>query len=104
MTMEIQPHHVKASDFKARCLALMDEVSASGESIIITKNGIPVAQLSPLHNRPKTLRGALKGKMPILGNIVTSPLEGTDWEQEMLNEWDEIHGFSPTRSRRRKKK
>lgn len=38
---------ISASVFKAKCLALMDEVARTGESIVITKNGVPVAQLAP---------------------------------------------------------
>ena len=38
---------MKASEFKAKCLKLMDEVAESGEEIIITKNGKPVAKLAP---------------------------------------------------------
>lgn len=36
---------IKASEFKAKCLQLMDEVNNSGKEIIITKNGKPVSKL-----------------------------------------------------------
>jgi prevent-host-death family protein len=39
--------HIKASEFKAKCLALMDEVARTGAAIVITKNGKPVAELVP---------------------------------------------------------
>ena len=38
---------IQASEFKARCLALMDQVAASGEILVVTKNGKPVAELHP---------------------------------------------------------
>ena len=38
---------IKASEFKAKCLKLMNEVAESGNIIVITKNGHPVAQLAP---------------------------------------------------------
>jgi prevent-host-death family protein len=38
---------ISASQFKARCLGLMDAVAASGEVLVITKNGEPVAELHP---------------------------------------------------------
>ena len=38
---------IKASEFKAKCLKLMDEVAESGEEIVITKNGRPVSKLVP---------------------------------------------------------
>jgi len=38
---------ISASQFKARCLGLMDQVAATGEVVVITKNGQPVAELHP---------------------------------------------------------
>ena len=38
---------ISASQFKARCLGLMDQVAATGEVLVITKNGQPVAELHP---------------------------------------------------------
>ena len=35
----------KASEFKAKCLKLMDEVAATGETIIVTRNGRPVVEV-----------------------------------------------------------
>jgi len=46
---------IKASEFKAKCLQLMDKVAETGEAIVVTKNGKPVAQLAPLKKKPKTL-------------------------------------------------
>jgi antitoxin (DNA-binding transcriptional repressor) of toxin-antitoxin stability system len=40
---EVTMRTIKASEFRARCLKLMDEVAASGEPVVITKNGKPVA-------------------------------------------------------------
>ena len=69
---------IKASEFKAKCLRLMDEVAATGAPLVITKNGRPVAQLGPVVSRPPTLAGAHRGAITILGDIV-EPL-GEDWE------------------------
>ena len=38
---------ITASEFRARCLQLMNEVAATGEEIIITKRGRPVCRLTP---------------------------------------------------------
>ncbi|HEX5077651.1 MAG TPA: type II toxin-antitoxin system Phd/YefM family antitoxin [Geminicoccaceae bacterium] len=65
---------IKASDFKARCLKLMDEVAETGEPLVITKNGRPVAQIAPIVSRPKTLRGRHKGQVKIKGDII-EPLD-----------------------------
>lgn len=50
---------IKASEFKAKCLHLMDEVNHTGKEILITKNGKPVSILKPYRTVPKTLFGLL---------------------------------------------
>ncbi len=71
---------MKASEFKAKCLKLMDEVAESGQDIIITKNGRPVSKLTPYRKRPDTFFGADKGKIKILGDIV-SPMPA-EWFED----------------------
>jgi prevent-host-death family protein len=39
---------VPASVFKARCLALLDEVATTHRSLIVTKHGVPVARVVPI--------------------------------------------------------
>ena len=75
------PRMIKASEFKAKCLKLMDEVAANGEEIVITKNGRPVAKLTAYRERPKTLFGIDKGRLEILGDII-SPID-VEWEAEV---------------------
>jgi prevent-host-death family protein len=41
------PRTMSAAVFKARCLQVMDQVAATGESVVVTKRGTPVAQLGP---------------------------------------------------------
>ena len=41
-----------AGYFKAKCLAVIDEVQANGEAVVITKNGKPVAKLVPVNESP----------------------------------------------------
>ncbi len=67
-----------ASAFKAKCLQVMDDVAATGESIVITKHGHPVCQLVPYRPKPTTLYGALKGGVVITGDL-TAPLD-VPWE------------------------
>lgn len=81
MDMEDAVRVVKASEFKAKCLKLMDEVAATGEPVVITKNGEPIAQLHPLAKRPKSLWGAHKGLIEIKGDII-SPIDA-DWEDTL---------------------
>ena len=79
---------MKASEFKAKCLQLMDEVAYGGSEIIITKNGKPVSRLVPYRERPKSFFGVDKGKIQILGDIV-SPMpsqwfEDTDDDEALF--------------------
>lgn len=69
---------VTASEFKARCLQLMDEVNDSGKEIVITKWGKPVSRLVPYRERPATLFGLFAGQMKILGDII-EPID-VEWE------------------------
>ena len=69
---------IKASEFKAKCLQLLNEVAETGVPVIITKNGRPVAQLGPVMSRPTTLAGAHKGKISIMGDIL-EPID-EEWE------------------------
>ena len=69
---------IKASEFKAKCLQIMDEVAATGEPVVITKRGLPVAQLTPVRRRPDTLFGALEGSITILGDII-APID-VEWD------------------------
>ena len=45
VTMVMAERTVTASRFKAQCLAMLDEVAATGEEIVVTKRGRPVARL-----------------------------------------------------------
>ena len=69
---------IKASEFKAKCLRLMDQVAETGTTLVITKNGRPVAQLGPVVSRTPTLAGAHRGMIAVVGDIV-SPI-GEEWE------------------------
>lgn len=72
-------HTVKASEFKAKCLALMDQVARTGEAILVTKNGRPVAELHPHSgSRIASPFGIHKGLVEVAGDIV-SPID-VGWE------------------------
>ena len=69
---------IKVSEFKTKCLKLIDGVANSGDEIIISKRGEPIARLVPYRKRPKSLFGIDKGSMRILGDIV-EPID-VEWE------------------------
>lgn len=49
---------MSASAFKARCLAVLDEVARTGRPVVVTKRGKPVARVSAVEP-PPSLRGTL---------------------------------------------
>ena len=80
---------IKASEFKARCLKLMDEVADNGAEIVITKNGRPVSRLVPYRKKPDTLFGIDRGKLEIHGDL-DEPLD-VAWEAEAGRVQEEDH-------------
>ena len=50
---------IAASEFKARCLALLDEVADTKETLVITKRGKPVAEVVPAEPSP-SLEGLIE--------------------------------------------
>ncbi len=65
---------IKASEFKAKCLRLMDQVAETGMPIVITKNGKPIATLAPVRESATSLVGLHRGQVEIVGDIV-GPLD-----------------------------
>jgi len=69
---------VSATDFKAQCLALLDQVEETGQPITITRRGYPVAVLHPAPKDAwKSPADSWKGKAQIIGDIVHSEIH---WE------------------------
>ena len=68
---------IAAAKFKEQCLAILDEVDEEG--IVITKRGKPVAKLIPIRAESAELIGALKGKLEIKGDILST---GIAWHAE----------------------
>jgi len=66
---------IGAAQFKAECLSLLDTLT--GEGLIITKHGKPVAQVIPYPRPTADLIGSLKGKLEIHGDILST---GLSWD------------------------
>lgn len=73
---------MKASEFKAKCLQLMDEVATYNSEVVITKNNKPVAKLSSYRSKPKTLHGIERGRIQIHGEIIDVEDLWDDFEAE----------------------
>lgn len=72
---------INISDFKARCLAILEEISRTGEGVTILKRGKPIAQVLP----PTPREGAypqhtLEGTVEVLGDIVGPAVPASHWE------------------------
>lgn len=61
---------IPAAVFKAECLKLMDEVARTGQAVVITKHGKPVAQLGPVAAQPKSQFGYMRNTVTIKRDIV----------------------------------
>lgn len=72
---------VSISKFKATCLALLERVRKTGEPLLVTRRGVPVAQvLPPPPEKPKASGfGCMQGTMEIVGDLI-APLPAEDWE------------------------
>lgn len=64
---------IRASVFKARCLAIMDKIQSTGEPVIVTKRGSPVVKVIPVQATDGELFGFMAGKFKVIGDI-ESPL------------------------------
>ena len=79
--MPMKTKTIPAGTFKARCLAIMDEVAAKRESVVITKRGKPVAKLVPVEKEKDDIFGFFigKGTIEIKGDIVSPILSPEEW-------------------------
>jgi prevent-host-death family protein len=69
---------IAATEFKARCLKILDELESQG--IVITKRGQPVAKLTPIRVMDNSkLIGSMKGKVVIKGDIFST---GRRWNAQ----------------------
>ncbi len=72
---------INASEFKAKCLAILDEVAATGEAVTILKRGRPVAELvPPISTDSRYPQDDLRDSVVIKGDIVEPVLPAEAWE------------------------
>lgn len=74
---------LSATEFKARCLALLDEVATTGEVITVLKHGKPVAQVVPAVARAGgSPQDGLAGSIEFMGDVISPVLDAHEWEAE----------------------
>ncbi len=73
---------VPISKFKATCLALLAKVKRTGQPILVTRKGEPIAQIlpPPPPEKPRSWLGAFQTTGEILGDIVAPAVEAHEWE------------------------
>jgi prevent-host-death family protein len=70
---------IAAGSFKVHCLAIMDEVQSKRQAVLITKRGKPVAKLVPVEREKDDIFGFLKGKVKVVGDVVSPALTPEEW-------------------------
>jgi prevent-host-death family protein len=68
-----------AGSFKTKCLAVMDEVYAKHETVVITKHGKPVAKLVPVNTETDEIYNFLAGKGTVVGDVVSPAVSPEEW-------------------------
>ncbi|MCO5118148.1 MAG: type II toxin-antitoxin system Phd/YefM family antitoxin [Burkholderiaceae bacterium] len=78
--------NINATEFKAKCLKLIDEVATTHRPLVITKHGKPVARILPIEDEAPfpSLFGYMEGTGEIVGDIMDVPSE--PWPAEARNE------------------
>jgi len=72
---------VAISEFKAKCLAILDQVQKTKHPIRITRFGKPVAEIvPPTVKAPKDWLDSMKGEIEILGDVISPASDPKDWE------------------------
>jgi prevent-host-death family protein len=76
----VKSRTVSVTEFKAKCLALLNDIGEHGGTITITKRGKPLATVKPARRTAwKSLEGAWAGKVTIVDDLVNIDLSGL-WE------------------------
>jgi prevent-host-death family protein len=70
-----------AGAFKTNCLAVMDEVQAKHETVVITKHGKPVVKLVPISTDADEIYNFLGGKGAVIGDVVSPAISPEDWAE-----------------------
>lgn len=72
---------IAISEFKAKCLSLLDEVNKTKKPIRILRRGKPVAEIvPPKPERKRRKLGAMAGTVKILGDIISPVIDLNDIE------------------------
>lgn len=72
---------MKISEFKAKCLGVLDRVGKTGKPVLVTRFGKPVAQVvAPDKSERGAWLGTLRGTGSIVGDIIAPVVSPNEWE------------------------
>ncbi|HSI87443.1 MAG TPA: type II toxin-antitoxin system Phd/YefM family antitoxin [Pyrinomonadaceae bacterium] len=77
MKTKTKTRTISATEFKAKCLQIFDQLDAEG--IVVEKRGKPVARVIPIRENSSDWIGSMKGKIKIHGDIMST---GIKWDAE----------------------
>ncbi len=93
---------IAAGEFKAKCLAILDEVNETGEAVIVTKRGKPVARVDAYVEasaaRPEeSIFGFMRGMATIAegADLVSSEFSDEKWDRMAAEKWERIERENP---------
>ena len=73
---------IAISKFKATCLAVLERVRRTGEPVLVTRFGEPVAEVvpPPAPTRPRKWLGSFRERGEILGDVVSPATSEEEWD------------------------
>jgi len=69
---------ISISEFKAKCLSLLQEINDNNETLVITKHGKPFAEVRPIANDLESALEKFRGSVVYSGDLI-SPID-EEWE------------------------
>jgi prevent-host-death family protein len=90
---------IGAGEFKAKCLELMDRVAETGEPLIITKRGRPVARLVRVEEPARSVFGFAKGMIEWMGDVVSPVSEPWTPDEPEVRRLAQRHRPAPHKRR-----
>ncbi|MDQ3032741.1 MAG: type II toxin-antitoxin system Phd/YefM family antitoxin [Myxococcota bacterium] len=93
---------VAITEFKARCLSLLEDVARTGEPLVVTKRGKPLARVIPSGPDVKYPQDTLAGTVEIVGDVVAPVFAAGAWNASrgvLLSQED-----APTRARKARRR
>ncbi len=73
---------IMISKFKATCLAVLNKVKQTGQPVLVTRRGEPIALIEPppQPERYESWLGTFSSRGAITGDIISPALSSREWE------------------------